>query len=67
MERPTLEFDVPEGKYLALGDNRDNSADSREWGYVPMDNIKGEAMFVWLSIDRDQGGVRWREFGRWVE
>ncbi|MEN8164843.1 MAG: signal peptidase I [Acidobacteriota bacterium] len=67
MKRPNLEFEVPEEKYLALGDNRDNSADSREWGFVPMDNIKGEAMFVWLSIDRDQGGIRWKEFGRWVE
>lgn len=67
MDRPPMEFVVPKGQYFMMGDNRDNSADSREWGFVPMDNIKGEAMFVWLSIDRDQGGVRWSEFGRWVE
>lgn len=62
-----LEFTVPEGQYLMIGDNRDNSADSREWGFVPFENVKGRAMFVWLSIDRDHGGIRWHEFGRWVE
>jgi len=65
--REPLEFTVPEGQYFMMGDNRDNSADSREWGFVPFDNIKGRAMFVWLSLDRDQGGIRWHEFGRWVE
>lgn len=65
--REPLEFTVPEGHYFMMGDNRDNSADSREWGFVPYENIKGRAMFVWLSLDRDQGGIRWSEFGRWVE
>lgn len=65
--REPLEFTVPPGQYFMMGDNRDNSADSREWGFVPFNNIKGRAMFVWLSLDRDQGGVRWHEFGRWVE
>jgi signal peptidase I len=42
--------EVPEGQILAFGDNRDKSSDSRIWGFVPMANIKGKAMFVWLNI-----------------
>lgn len=66
-ERPAFDTVVPPGKYFVMGDNRDNSADSREWGFVPEANIKGKAMFVWLSIDKDHGGIRWREFGRWIK
>lgn len=65
--RQGFEVQVPPGKYFVMGDNRDNSADSREWGFVPAENVKGKAMFVWLSLDRDRGGIRWHEFGRWIE
>lgn len=57
---------VPEGHLFVMGDNRDNSSDSREWGFVPMENMVGKAMFIWLSMDHDQGGIRWNRFGKWI-
>ena len=48
--------------YWMMGDNRDNSLDSRYWGFVPEDHVVGTPMFVIISIDQDNGflqGFRW--------
>jgi signal peptidase I len=53
---------VKPGHVFAMGDNRDNSSDSRCWGQVPVDHIKGRAMIIWWSIGPD--AMRWDRIGR---
>jgi signal peptidase I len=54
---PTNEYTFKMNYYWMMGDNRDNSADSRSWGFVPEDHVVGKPLFVWFSVGNK--GVRW--------
>ena len=56
---------MPPGHYLMIGDNRDNSADGRVWGFVPENYLVGRAARIWLNWDfQRSGGPLWSRIGR---
>jgi len=68
--QPVLEMDnyvVKQNYYWMMGDNRDDSADSRYWGFIPESHVLGEAVFVYMSWDFNQGSPRLGRIGTVID
>lgn len=61
-----FDVEVPQGQYFMMGDNRDDSADSRYWGFVSDSYLRGKAFLVWMSWNNKTDNLRWSKIGRLI-
>lgn len=61
-----FEIEVPSGQYFMMGDNRDDSADSRFWGFTADEYLRGKALLVWMSWNGKLANIRWSRIGRLI-